>query len=428
MESNKHRKVKVIKCLKEYPSRDAFFNFLHILRLKYQTWPAIKVALEGIRHWVNLTAFSMGASLAWSSPATSKLNITTSMSPKQEAGVVSLLFFGAIFGTSLSKFFMVKLGRKGALLLSGIPNIIGFLCLTAGHNFVIIYIGRFFNGFAVGIILSVSPVYLHEMSDVAHRKLLNATIIISTNLGCLFVYVLSLFFKLKLLSIINVIFPLAFVVIFGIMSPDTPHYYISRGRIHEAWDSLKALRAGGDESINNELVLIQKEVVESFSNINNFFDFIRNERFRKKLWVALGLILCNQLIGVTTIFCYMESIFEGFKPQLSPSVCVIIMGIVQLLGSIFGLFVIPKCHKRLLLLVSAFHLSFTLIAITTYLCLKQYEREAILYKMFPIISVSYLVWIYSSLFTPCVSVITKEIFPSYANSVAIRVEAVFTLG
>ena len=81
----------------------------------------------------------------------------------------SLFVVGLALGSILSIPGSKYLGRKMVSILSSLPVTFGWLLIAVGTNFGYLLAGRFFHGIGAGMIATVIPVYLGEITPPAAR-------------------------------------------------------------------------------------------------------------------------------------------------------------------------------------------------------------------------------------------------------------------
>ena len=97
------------------------------------------------------------------------------------------------------------------------------------------------------------------------------------------------------------------------MIPETPRWYISKGKTKKARKSLQWLR-GKNADITEELTAIEKTHVDSERNESqsSFSELFTGNNF-KPLLISLGLMFFQQLSGINAVIFYAVNIFTVSK-------------------------------------------------------------------------------------------------------------------
>lgn len=104
-----------------------------------------------------------GCVLTWTSPTLPKLNL----SPLEKACITSLTPLGAAFGPFIASFIVNKLGRKWTIIADMFLFLISWSALAYCREIIYcLYFARFLAGIAVGIVFTVVPMYVAEISPV----------------------------------------------------------------------------------------------------------------------------------------------------------------------------------------------------------------------------------------------------------------------
>jgi len=115
---------------------------------------------------VTLLCISVGLSMGWTSPYLALLTGDDAPFPiTQEQGswIASLLPLGRLFGAIIGALFVEYLGNKIALFITGLPLIVGWVCVMAADSIAWLYIFRVFAG------NSVDPSSSHPTRKISHN-------------------------------------------------------------------------------------------------------------------------------------------------------------------------------------------------------------------------------------------------------------------
>ena len=111
------------------------------------------------------------------------------------------------------------------------------------------------------------------------------------------------------LAILGATLPIPFLIMM-FMIPETPRWYISKGKTKRARKSLQWLR-GKNTDITEELTAVEKAHVDSERNESqsSFNELFRGNNF-KPLLISLGLMFFQQLSGINAVIFYAANIFS----------------------------------------------------------------------------------------------------------------------
>lgn len=125
--------------------------------------------------------------------------------------------------------------------------------------------------------------------------------------------------------------PIPFLLLM-LLIPETPRWYVSRGRDDSARKALQWLR-GKKADVEPELKGIIKTHTDSerHSSSSGTAELIKN---LKPLAISLGLMFSQQFSGINAVIFYAGDIFGFAGTAVEESICVIIIGVVNF-GAVF---------------------------------------------------------------------------------------------
>ena len=111
------------------------------------------------------------------------------------------------------------------------------------------------------------------------------------------------------LAFVGAILPIPFALLM-IMIPETPRWYISKGKTKRARKSLQWLR-GRDADVSDELTTVEKMHVESERQATQggLSDLVKGSNL-KPLLISLGLMFFQQMSGINAVIFYTVQIFN----------------------------------------------------------------------------------------------------------------------
>lgn len=174
--------------------------------------------------------------------------------PSMEGLIVAMSLIGATLITTWSGGVADWLGRRPMLILSSILYFVGSLVMLWSPNVYVLLLGRLLDGFGVGLVVTLVPIYISETAPPEIRGRLN-TLPQFTGSGGMFlsycmVFGMSLMPSPSWRLMLGVLFvpSLVFFFLTIFFLPESPRWLVSKGRMLEAKQVLQRLRGREDVS------------------------------------------------------------------------------------------------------------------------------------------------------------------------------------
>lgn len=366
----------------------------------------------------NLLALTGDTTLTWSSPILPKLNssdpdinpLGSPISEAEESWIGSLQYIGAMIGILPFAFLADRIGRKPVLLFLAVPHIISFFMFAFAKSITWYYLGRFLGGISLSSVYIVLPMYVAEISEDSYRGMLLVSFSTFASFGDLFPYILGPYVPIVYFNLILAVFPVMFFILFFILAPESPYYYVDRND-YKAEESLNILRRGRlNYNASDEIEEIKNEKL--INRTGDIWNTIKKKYVIKGFIVALGLSSFQQLSGLGAILAYTEYIFAAAGTNFSPDVSSIIIGVVLFLASFGGPLIVDRKGRKFLLICSASGcmLSEAVLGLYFYLLDKSVSLEKV--SWLPVICLMVYTITFNIGFGPLPYTITSEILPS----------------
>lgn len=123
--------------------------------------------------------------------------------------------------------------------------------------------------------MTAQTMYIGEISSDDCRGALGSFMQVGIVTGILFVYCVGPYVSFVAFQYICLVIPIVFMATFYFM-PDSPHFYVSKGRKQDAIKSLKYLRGKTSEGVQEEMDQITASVEESMKNKGSVADIFNN--------------------------------------------------------------------------------------------------------------------------------------------------------
>lgn len=351
----------------EAPVVDA--NVLKVEHVAINEGQKMKSLMAGLT--MCLGSLAMGTVLGYPSPAVPNLNDHRNpfhVDSQQNSWIGSIITLGGLFGGLAAGPYMDIVGRKLSIMTCLVPFMIGWVIVEASGSFACLLAGRLVTGLCSGLVLVVVPVYLGEVAPPSIRGLLGSCHQLAVTIGILLAYCFGAFLPWNWLAVVMSAVPLIMMAAMVLM-PETPRWLLSKGRKEDADEALHWLR-GQDTDIGLELGEIEDSIKTSKDKAS-FKDFLE-PRLWKPLAIAIGLMIFQQFSGTNVIMFYTVTIFDLVNSDLSSNTQTIIVGAVGVVGTLVSVFIADLAGRRILLLISAVVMSFSMAGMGAYF----YEKEA----------------------------------------------------
>ncbi|KAH8341192.1 hypothetical protein KR074_010389 [Drosophila pseudoananassae] len=373
----------------------------------------------------NLSAFVVGTTLGWTSPIGPKLKAEdTSDSPlsrpitsDEDAWISSLIAIGALVAPFAAGPLADKIGRKWVLLSSSLFFVLAFGLNMVASEVWILYLSRLIQGFGVGFVMTVQPMYVGEISTNNVRGATGSLMQLFIVAGILYVYAIGPYVSYQALQWCCIVVPVVFDVVFYSM-PESPYYFAGKGRKTEALRSLQFLRGQSADGVHDEMTEIQASVEEAMANKGTMMDLFKNAGNRRALFICAGLISFQQLSGINVVLFNSQSIFESANTGLDPAIATIIIGCVQVASSGLTPLVADRLGRKVMLLCSSSVMSIGLAALGWffYKQLVHHDISSVVWMPVPALILYNIV--YCTGFGPLPWAVLGEMFPANIKSAA----------
>ncbi|KAK5726095.1 hypothetical protein LTR15_004287 [Elasticomyces elasticus] len=326
---------------------------------------------------------------------TTMLNIyaATSAYTASIIGAINSVFAaGAALGALAQGWLGDWLGRKKALAVAGTWALIGAALTTASVSITMLIVVRILQGFGLGMIIALVPLYITEVSPPHRRGVMTGLTCLSFGLGyvgCAFVslgtyYSTNLTLQWRIPLGLCMVGPAALLLglpfVPGIMSsfaywtitelttnPETPRYLSWVGKNKEAWAVIQQIHRDPndptDTAAHAEYIQITRQVAFDKTQKSGYIQMFTRPSWRRRSLLVMFIMFASQATGVNSIAYYLVVIFPTLGLTGSASlITYAVYAVVGTAAAFVAIFSIDAFGRRTLFLVGFPILALDLLA------------------------------------------------------------------
>ncbi len=257
---------------------------------------------------------------------------------------------GLILGALIANRLADRFGRKAAMVVIAIGFTIFAILQAAAQDIVWLDIARFFLGVSIGISVVAAPVFIAESAPVTIRGALIVAYQVATVVGIMVAYFVAYGLAFSgswriMLGLSAVVSALVLVIL--VRLPDTPRWYLMRGRREDALRTLERVDPSGD----SEQSAREIEADLSAHSGGNVREMTHMPYLRPAIFVLiLGFLV--QITGINAVTYYSPFIFQslgwhGYTPLLIQAF-VEVFSVIATLGAVS---LVDRIGRRVTLLI-----------------------------------------------------------------------------
>ncbi|KAI9642358.1 hypothetical protein NHQ30_009162 [Ciborinia camelliae] len=359
---------------------------------------------------------------AYGEPSNDPMGFMGHMYPTwSKSVIVSLLSVGTFFGALISGYSSDHFGRRNTILIGCLIYCLGVILQVAYPSIGLLAAGRAIAGFGIGF---VSANIVAFQTEICPKKLRGP---------CISVYQFGITIGLLIASGVNqgtkdiksnasFQIPIGLQFIFAVflaaglllLLPESPRWYISKGRIDEAKVALCRMRGrgNGDRYLESEFSLLVVQTRAEMSASNGGWKDCFTGGFRCgsnlfRTFIGTTVQMMQQLTGVNFIFYYGTTYFA----QVGLSgvfLLATITNVVNVCSTPISFYTIERCGRRPLLIYGAAFMSVFefIIAIVGTIQAESKAAQVVLF-----VFVCFHIVAFASTWGPCGWTVSGEMFP-----------------
>jgi sugar porter (SP) family MFS transporter len=270
------------------------------------------------------------------------------------AVVMAMALWGTVAGAIFGGIPTNKLGRKKTLIWIGILFLVSALGSAFANDPYTFAFFRFLGGLGIGASTIAAPAYVSEIAPANDRGRLVSLYQFNIVLGILMAFLSNYLLRDAgenawrwMIGIMA--FPALFYTVIVFTIPESPRWLLSKSRIDEA----KTILSKIDPTANIQDLMHELHIGEN-ENENQKQEIIFLKKYRFPLLLAFLIALFNQFSGINAFLYYAPRIFaEAGLGESAALISSVGIGLINLLFTLFGVFLIDKLGRRVLMLIGS---------------------------------------------------------------------------
>lgn len=275
------------------------------------------------------------------------------------SAAVAALAIGAPLGAAIGSRLSEDQGRWKTLMYAGLMFLFGGVVQTFAPSLMVLAGARFVIGVASGVSTVVVPIYLGEVSPARLRGTLGTVNQFAFVIGILAAFLLSFGFATeegwRYLLLMTVFVSLVQLLLLS-QVPESPRWLLQENP-HDpsAQHILQNLRVSNDMDALKVELQQYRGAPESKGAAeqppNTLMEQVMEQEHTRYLFFCLIFLHCSQqLSGISAVFYYSTSLFEGVIGN--PLIVTTLIGSVNVIFTYIALLLMDRCRRKSLLLWS----------------------------------------------------------------------------
>jgi sugar porter (SP) family MFS transporter len=268
------------------------------------------------------------------------------LSTFQVETVATVVVVGSIVGVLLGGPVANAIGRKLIMIIVAFSYAAFALLSALASSLLWLDITRFFLGVTIGVSIVVAPIFVAESVPAAVRGRLVVMYQLATVAGIMIAYFID--YALATAGLWRVMLGLAalpaVVVAFMLFPlPDTPRWYLMKGRREQAREALRQIES--ESEVEEEMRQFEEDLRSERGG--NPLDMLRPPFLKATFFVViLGFLV--QITGINAVVFYSPLIFKamGFKGNFALLVLPGIVQVASFIATIGSLSIVDKLGRR----------------------------------------------------------------------------------
>ncbi|XP_068221263.1 facilitated trehalose transporter Tret1-like [Palaemon carinicauda] len=263
------------------------------------------------------------------------------------AWIASIISVGCVLGSILAGRVMDLIGRRTTVIVLAPFLLTGWLIIALAPNAPVILLGRMICGTATAFLYCASPVYCSEVPEARLRGSLGLMPSLFLTFGVVLSYMAGAFFSWRISCYICCI-PIILMFIVLWLVPESPYWYLLKGKTRECKESLRWLR-GPRYDFSAELEEMEAKITSVGRKVE--YRELWRPRTRRPFLISLFMATLQQVSGGNILIVFTGLIFISAGIE-NHRMAVVSTGVVQIVFTIVCLMAVDRVGRRPLIIAS----------------------------------------------------------------------------
>lgn len=275
-----------------------------------------------------------------------------------------IMFLGSLLALPITPYIADGLGRRWGIFIGSLVMIFAVILQSVSVNFQMFIAARFFLGFGVAIAHGAAPLLITELCHPQHRAIFTTIYNTTWYMGSIIAAWLTFgtnripnHWSWRIPSIVQAL-PSILQITMVWLVPESPRWYISKGRPEEALKVLADVHASGNDQ--DEVVQLQYEeiketlAIEKEYETTGWLELFKTKGNRHRLLILISAGLFSQWSGNGLVSYYITGVLDDIGIT-NPDTQLVINGCLNIWNCIVAVtmcFYVDKLGRRPLFLIS----------------------------------------------------------------------------
>ncbi|KAK9873136.1 hypothetical protein WA026_021371 [Henosepilachna vigintioctopunctata] len=388
------------------------------------TYPQVLAVLS-----CTVSAIGDGMQYGWSAPlipVLEKPDSPVEITDSHKDWIENIYLIGGLCGVPLTIFLVDRIGRKYSVIAAGLLSLAAWILMAVATQPWMILLPRFMTGVAGDVAFVAAPMYIAEIADQKIRGFLASLIYTMMLIGIFIIYVIGPYLSVFVSSCVGGSFLLIQLVTFPFM-PESPYFYLCKGKYEKAKRSLERLRVNPDveKEIRDMTLAIERQKTER----GRPQDLIIEKGNRKAVIIMVVLNGAQHLSGISVMLMNMHMILAAAGSiYIETNYAAILFSALMMIAATVAGLICDRFGRKILLISSSTLSGIILMTLAIFFHMKFLGYNVDSVSWIPIACVlSYaLVFKFGLGIIPIV--LTAELFPAKVKAMGMSIADALYLG